>query len=149
MPNVIWVWNMMTLALHTVIIQLQSVSDFKWSPIDYMLIICTENNRLYYFTLEKIYVKELSFGFVSNKLNWSPKGTKFILSSNSAMIIGDLGIETSNELGSREEDEEEEEYHEEGEKEGENNEEEHDYNEMIEGEEAFNNFKPNQHDNNG
>lgn len=138
---------MLNLSLHTVIIQLQSISDFKWSPIDYMLVICTENSRLYYFTLEKIYVKELSVTFISNKINWSPNGTKFILSNNASMIIADLGIETnSNDFyeGQGKEEEYQGEGQGEGDKEGGYNEEEYDNNEMLDGEDAFNNFKPNQ-----
>lgn len=84
MPNVVWIWQVSSLNLHTVIIQLKPVKHFSWSPTDHMLIICTENSKLYTFTLTNVYVVDLvtdvNFNLTINKIQWNVDGRSFIAS---------------------------------------------------------------------
>ena len=94
MPNTLWVWQVSSLSLHTVIIQLKNIKSFAWSPTDHILLICTENARVYSFTLTNVYVIELisdvNFNLAINKVNWNIDGRSFTLSdkvSKKNMII--------------------------------------------------------------
>jgi hypothetical protein len=82
MPNVVWVWQISTLSLHTVIIQLKTVKHFSWSPSEHMLLICTENPKLYTFTLTNIYIVDLVTDVNSsvgiNKILWNVDGRSFV-----------------------------------------------------------------------
>ena len=57
-----------------------------------MLLICTDNSKLYSFTLSKIYVFEIEVdrkvNLKFNKLYWSGDGKYFILEDKSNFIIG-------------------------------------------------------------
>jgi hypothetical protein len=84
MPNVIWIWQISTLSLHTVIIQLKPVKHFAWSPNEHMLLICTENSKLYTFTLTNVYIVDLVTDVNSNlgiiKIHWNIDGRSFVAS---------------------------------------------------------------------
>lgn len=90
-PNVLWVWHISTLSLHTVIVQIKPIKHFQWSPTQHILLICTENSRLYSFTLTNVYVIELvtdTTNIAINKINWNVDGKSFIVSEKTYMIIG-------------------------------------------------------------
>jgi hypothetical protein len=83
MPNTLWVWQVSSLTLHTVIIQLRNIKSFSWSPTDHILLICTENSRIYSFTLTNVYVIDLisdvNFNLAINKITWNLDGRSFIV----------------------------------------------------------------------
>ena len=94
--------------MHTVIIQLKPIKNFSWSPTDHILLICTENSKLYSFTLSKIYVFEieidmkLNLGF--NKVSWSNDGKFFILQDKTHFIIGNPLINNENKIEEEEQE---------------------------------------------
>lgn len=90
MPNVLFIWEMMGMNLHTVIIQSKEIVDFKWSPTFHILFIVTGNNKLYYFTLDSIFVADLPSTFLPTEIKWNSNGNKFMLKDNNFMVIGDF-----------------------------------------------------------
>lgn len=92
MPNVLWVWQVSSLSLHTLIIQIKPIKHFSWSPTEHILLISTENSKLYSFTLTNVYVVELvtDTNYVLNigKIDWNVDGKCFVVSDKNNMIIG-------------------------------------------------------------
>ena len=109
-PNVLWIWQISSLSLHTIIIQINPIKSFNWSPTDHMLLISTDNSKLYSFTLSKIYVfdievdKKVNLKF--NKLYWSNDGKYFIMEDKSNFIIGSPIIDNDNDNNNNNRDEE-------------------------------------------
>ena len=95
--NVVFIWEINGLHLYTVVQQIKNVKCFDWSPIENMLLIVTENAKLYTFTLSNVYIVELvsdlnnNFGAI--KVMWNKDGKSFIVSDKKQMIIGhpDIG----------------------------------------------------------
>lgn len=48
MPNVLWIWDIPTLALKRVLIHKNPIKHFAWSPVMPFLVICTGNNSIYF-----------------------------------------------------------------------------------------------------
>jgi hypothetical protein len=78
----------MGMNLHTVIIQLKDVTDFKWCPNQHVLFILTGTSKLFYFTLDSIFVMELPTNFTANTIQLNSDGRKFILNDPDYMIVG-------------------------------------------------------------
>ena len=89
--NVVFIWELMGMNLHTVIIQLKDVTDFKWSPNKHVLFILTGTSKLFYFTLDSIFVMELPTNFTANTIQLNSDGRKFILNDPDYMIVGNCG----------------------------------------------------------
>ena len=95
--NVVFIWEINGLHLYTVVQQIKNVKCFDWSPVENMLLIVTENAKLYTFTLNNVYIVELvsdlnnNFGAI--KVMWNKDGKSFIVSDKKQMIIGhpDIG----------------------------------------------------------
>ena len=92
LPNIVFIWEANALMLHTVIIQIKPVKEFKWNPSQNILLIVTENSKLYTYTMENIYIVELvsdtASPFSANKIQWATDGRSFIISDKKQMIIG-------------------------------------------------------------
>ncbi len=92
LPNVVFVWEMNTLKLHTVIVQLNGIKNLKWSPKENILLIVTDNSKLYTFTLDNVYIIELvsdmNNPFNASNLQWASDGKSFIVSDKKQMLIG-------------------------------------------------------------
>lgn len=92
MPNTLFVWQISSLSLHTVILQRENIKNFSWSPTDHILLICTENSKLYSFTLNNVYVVELvtdaNLSLNINRINWNSNGKYFTVSDNKNLVIG-------------------------------------------------------------
>ena len=88
MMNVVFIWELMGMNLHTVIIQLKDVTDFKWCPNQHVLFILTGTSKLFYFTLDSIFVMELPTNFTANTIQLNSDGRKFILNDPDYMIVG-------------------------------------------------------------
>lgn len=102
MPNALYVWQVNGLRLFTIILQLKPIKDFKWSPKENMLLIVTENAKMYTFTLNNVYIVELvsdmNNNFGAGKVIWNSDGKSFIVSDKKQMIIGHPEIgDTGNE----------------------------------------------------
>ena len=106
MPNVLWIWQISSLSLHTVIIQQKPIKNFVWSPSEHILLIVTENSKLYTFTLTNVYVVELvtdvNFNLNVNKITWNTDGKSFVVSDRNYMIIGYPEITDNNDEGNNE-----------------------------------------------
>jgi len=91
-PNVLFVWQISSLSLHTIIIQMKPIKNFSWSPTEHILLIATENNKLYSFTLNNIYVIELvtdlNMNLTINKINWNSNGKSFTVGDGKSLVIG-------------------------------------------------------------
>jgi hypothetical protein len=96
MPNIIFIWETSTLKLHTVIVQLHNVKNMKWSPKENILLIVTDNSKLYTFTLDNVYIIELvsdmNNPFCASNLQWASDGKSFIVSDKKQMLIGHPNI---------------------------------------------------------
>ena len=92
MPNTLFIWQINSLSLHTVIIQTKPIKHFVWSPTEHILLIATENSKLYSFTLTNIYVVELvtdhNMNININKINWNQNGKVFTVNDMKSLIIG-------------------------------------------------------------
>lgn len=95
--------------MHTIIIQLKPIKHLSWSPTDHILLICTENSKLYSFTLAQIYVFEieidLNINLAFNKISWSENGKYFILQDKNNFILGNPLISSQNKINTEEEQE--------------------------------------------
>ncbi len=92
------------------IIQINPIKSFSWSPTDHMLLICTENSKVYSFTLSKIYVFEIEIDMKKNlefnKVTWSEDGKFFTLQDKNNFIIGHPIIAMENKVEENEEEQE-------------------------------------------
>ena len=91
-PNAVFIWEINSLKLNTVIVHIKNVKDFKWSPKENVLIIVTENEKCYVFSLYNVYLVELisdsQKAFQANFIKWNNDGESFIISDKKQMIIG-------------------------------------------------------------
>ena len=91
-PNAVFIWDINSLKLNTVIVHIKNVKDFKWSPKENILIIVTENEKCYVFSLYNVYLVELisdsQKAFQANYIKWNNDGESFIISDKKQMIIG-------------------------------------------------------------
>jgi len=112
LPNDVFIWEVSTLKLHTIIIQLNPIKTMKWSPKENILLIVTDNSKLYTFTLDNVYIIELvsdmNSPFNASNLQWASDGKSFIVSDKKQMLIGHPSILEQNiPLNQNNEDEEE------------------------------------------
>ena len=100
MPNIAFIWETSTLKLHTVIVQLNNIKNMKWSPKENILLIVTDNSKLYTFTLDNVYIIELvsdiNNPFNASNLQWASDGKSFIVSDKKQMLIGHPNIIENN-----------------------------------------------------
>ena len=100
MPNIAFIWETSTLKLHTVIMQLNNIKNMKWSPKENILLIVTDNSKLYTFTLDNVYIIELvsdiNNPFNASNLQWASDGKSFIVSDKKQMLIGHPNIIENN-----------------------------------------------------
>ena len=96
LPNDVFIWEVSTLKLHTIIIQLNPIKTMKWSPKENILLIVTDNSKLYTFTLDNVYIIELvsdmNSPFNASNLQWASDGKSFIVSDKKQMLIGHPSI---------------------------------------------------------
>jgi WD40 repeat protein len=108
MPNVLWIWQISSLSLHTVIIQQKPIKNFQWSPTEHILLIVTENSKLYTFTLTNVYVVELvtdvNYNLGVGKITWNSDGKSFVVSDKNYMVIGYPELNEQPEEGIQEEE---------------------------------------------
>ena len=95
-PNILWVWSIDTIELHSVIITLKHIKDFKWTPPtqkNNFLFIVTENNKTYQFssnTISTIEIPNTTGNITPYKIQWNSQGNCLLLNDKSNIIIGYL-----------------------------------------------------------
>ena len=98
MPTTVWVWDMTTLELATVLIHLNPVKNFKFSPNANELYIVAGSARVYTWTPVGASVIELpATGFGSESsvvttslstLKWNPNASNLLLMDKNELLIG-------------------------------------------------------------
>ena len=96
MPNVLFIWNLYTMNLQTVLIHLNEVLYFKWNKNKNILFISTNNNKLYYFTLDSCKILHLANDFYNKSLVFSNNGNKMIVKDTNSFIM--VNIDNKNNL---------------------------------------------------
>ena len=90
MPNILFIWDLNQMNLQFVLIQLNEVVYFEWAKNENVLFISTNNNKLYYFTLDACKILQLSKDFNNNALIFSPDGKKMIIKDTNNFIMVNL-----------------------------------------------------------
>ena len=99
MPNVLFIWDLNLMNLKTVLIHLNEVTYFKWSKNKNMLFISTNNNKLYYFTLDSCKILELAKDFHNKSLTFSYDGRKMIVKDSNSFIVVNIDDNQNNIYG--------------------------------------------------
>ena len=95
MPNVLFIWDLNQMNLQTILIQLNEVNFFQWAKNENILFISTNNNKLYYFTLDSCKILQLAPDFQNKSLVFSPDGKKMMVKDANNFIM--VNIENKNE----------------------------------------------------
>ena len=90
MPNILFIWDLNQMNLQFVLIQLNEVVYFEWAKNENVLFISTNNNKLYYFTLDSCKILQLSKDFNNNALIFSPDGKKMMIKDINNFIMVNL-----------------------------------------------------------
>lgn len=96
LPQVVWVWDLQTVELHSFLVLLSPVKSLSWSPVTNHLLISSGQPRFFVWTQYQASIFETSpdgsqVGGVQlgiSKVKWHPKGTKIILSDKTHAVIG-------------------------------------------------------------
>ena len=94
MPNVLFIWDLNIMFLQTVLIHLNEISSFEWMKTKNILFISTNNNKLYYFTLDSCKILQLPKDFQNKSFIISNDGQKMMLKDNNYFIT--VNIEEQN-----------------------------------------------------
>jgi len=83
MPNYLWIWNIATLKLVTIIEQLLPIKQVSWNPvIPGRLAFITGNSNIYFWDAEMGYcecVDVPALNFEVHSMNWNPDGKSIVL----------------------------------------------------------------------
>ena len=94
MPNVLFIWDLNYMSLQTVLIHLNEICFFEWAKNKNILFISTNNNKLYYFTLDSCKILQLAKDFQNKSFILSNDGQKMMIKDNNYFIT--VNIEESN-----------------------------------------------------
>ena len=87
MPNILFIWDINQMNLQFVLIQLNEVVHFEWAKNNNILFISTNNNKLYYFTLDSCKILQLSKDFNNKSLIFSSDGKKMMIKDTNNFIM--------------------------------------------------------------
>lgn len=87
MPNILFIWDLNLMNLQFVLIQQNEVVFFEWAKNENILFISTNNNKLYYFTLDSCKILQLFKDFNNNSLIFSPDGKKMMVKDTNNFIM--------------------------------------------------------------
>ena len=93
MPNILFIWDLNQMSLQFVLIQLNEVVYFEWSKNKNILFISTNNNKLYYFTLDSCNILQLQKDFYNKSLIFSSDGKKMMIKDTNNFIMVNLDNE--------------------------------------------------------
>ena len=86
-PNILFIWDINQMNLQFVLIQINEVIHFEWGKKDNILFISTNNNKLYYFTLDSCKILQLSKDFNNKSLIFSSDGKKMMIKDTNNFIM--------------------------------------------------------------
>ena len=86
-PNVLFIWDMNSLQLYTVLIQINNISDMKWAKNENILHITTNNNKLYIYTIDSCKIIEMDESLRLNSLIFNSDGDQIILKDNQYFVL--------------------------------------------------------------
>ena len=87
MPNILFIWDINQMNLQFVLIQLNEIVHFEWAKNKNILFISTNNNKLYYFTLDSCKILQLSKDFNNKSLIFSSDGKKMMIKDTNNFIM--------------------------------------------------------------
>ena len=87
MPNILFIWDINQMNLQFVLIQLNEIVHFEWAKNTNILFISTNNNKLYYFTLDSCKILQLSKDFNNKSLIFSSDGKKMMIKDTNNFIM--------------------------------------------------------------
>ena len=90
MPNILFIWDINQMNLQFVLIQLNEVIHFEWAKNKNILFISTNNNKLYYFTLDSCKILKLAKDFNNKSLLFSSDGKKMMVKDTNNFIMVNL-----------------------------------------------------------
>ena len=90
MPNILFIWDINQMNLQFVLIQLNEVIHFEWAKNKNILFISTNNNKLYYFTLDSCKILKLTKDFNNKSLLFSSDGKKMMIRDTNNFIMVNL-----------------------------------------------------------
>ena len=95
MPNIVFIWDLNQMNLQSVLIHLNEVVFFQWAKNQNILFISTNNNKLYYFSLDTFSILQLAPDFQNKSLIFSSNGKKLMVKDTNNFIM--VNIENQNE----------------------------------------------------
>eukprot|EP00347_Sterkiella_histriomuscorum_P020793 403336439 len=105
-PNVVYIWDMQSVELHSVLVHLNPVKNFSFGPLTHQLCIATSQSRfftwnpfqaaVYELTSDQAGITQQTNILAVNKIKWNPKGNKLILIDKGQAMIAFPGYEFSN-----------------------------------------------------
>lgn len=106
MPSTVWIWEIQTLNLIAVLINIQNIKTIAWSPIKNELVFCTGNGKLYFWSTNGAFVCDIPYecrNFNVLSLKWSSDGNYLIiLDKNDCVVVYPYGALEKNEGESNE-----------------------------------------------
>lgn len=92
-PNVVWIWNMKTLKLDSLLVLSRGIKAMEWDPVETRLAACSGTNKIYMWTPSGCLSTEVSVEetfFVTN-LSWHMSGSCLMLMSKDQLCLCYLG----------------------------------------------------------
>ncbi|KAK3278435.1 hypothetical protein CYMTET_13627 [Cymbomonas tetramitiformis] len=92
MPTAVWIWDMDSLELATVLLQQDPVKATVWDPVHLRLAISTGGSRVYVWTPDGASCVHVPLpGFHAHNIAWNPAGTVFVLADKDTFCCSYLG----------------------------------------------------------
>ena len=102
MPTVVWVWDMTTFELHTILLHINPVKAFKFAPHSQQLVIGTGMPRVFVWTptgscvISLPQYMDVQSGLNVIKVKWNPRGSNLVLSDKNLAILAFPSAELAN-----------------------------------------------------
>lgn len=97
MPSSVWIWEIQNLSLIAILVHLQQIKNFSWSPNKNELAICTGNGKIFFWSPEGAYVCDVPYegrNFSVHNLKWSFDGNYImVLDKNECVIVYPNGVQ--------------------------------------------------------
>jgi len=89
MPNVLWIWNMVKLKLHTVLVQAHPIRAFVWDPEQVRLALCCGGSKIYIWSPGGCLAVEVpcDADFLVTNITWHQSGSCAVLTSKDQMCM--------------------------------------------------------------
>lgn len=89
-PNCVWIWDLNTLALNTILIQKHEVTAIQWCPKMLTLNISAGDGKLYIWTLKGASICNVPVNkenFTVNSIEWNPNGKSFAALDKGGLVF--------------------------------------------------------------